>query len=56
MIRLVDLNEGYIIKYLEGPKSGVFTIKKIIHPKYGECLLSQGYEGDQIKLYSFQAK
>jgi WD40 repeat protein len=54
MIRLVDIKEGYIIKYLEGPKSGIFTIKKIIHPKFGECLLSQGYEGDQIKLYSFQ--
>ena len=54
LIRLVDIKEGYIVKYLEGPKSGVFCIKKINHPKYGECLLSQGYEGDQIKLYSFQ--
>ena len=54
LIRLVDIKEGYIVKYLEDPKSGVFSIKKINHPKYGECLLSQGYEGDQIKLYSIQ--
>ena len=50
-IRLIDLKDGFIVKYLEGPKSGVFTVKKINHPKFGECLLSQGYEGDQIKLY-----
>ena len=55
MIRLVDIKEGYILKYMEGPKSGIFTIKKIIHPNYGECLLSQGYEGDQIKMYSYQS-
>lgn len=50
-IRLIDLKDGFIVKYLDGPKSGVFTVKKINHPKFGECLLSQGYEGDQIKLY-----
>ena len=50
-IRLIDLKEGFIIKNLDGPKSGVFTIKKIYHSKFGECLLSQGYEGDQIKIY-----
>ena len=54
-IRLVDIKDRYIIKYLEGPNSGVFTIKKINHPNFGECLLSQGYEGDQIKMYSYQS-
>ena len=51
IIRLIELKEGLIVKYLEGHKSGIFSIKKISHPKYGECLLSQGYEGDQIKLW-----
>jgi len=50
-IILVDIKIGYIAKYLEGPKSGIFTIKKIYHSKYGECLISQGYDMDQIKLY-----
>ena len=28
----------------------IITIKKIIHPIYGECLLSQGLRNNQIKL------
>ena len=51
IIKLVDLSKGLIVKNLEGHKSGIFTIKKLIHPKLGECLLSQGYEDDQIKLW-----
>ena len=51
IIRLVELKEGLIVKYLEGHNSGIFTIKKIKHPKYGDCLISQGYEGDQIRLW-----
>ena len=39
-------------KNLEGHNSGIFTIKKIEHPKLGKCLISQGYEDDQIKLWT----
>ena len=51
IIKLVNLTQGIIEKKLEGHYSGIFTIQKIKHPKFGECLLSQGYENDQIKMW-----
>ena len=50
-IKLINLSKGIIEKVLDGHNSGIFTIKKIIHPYLGECILSQGYENDQIKLW-----
>jgi len=40
-----------IIKSLIGHNNEVITIKKIIHPLFGECMISQGLEKDQIKLW-----
>jgi WD40 repeat protein len=51
IIRLIQIREGLIVKYLEGHQHGIFSMKKISIPKYGECLLSQGYDIDQIKLW-----
>ena len=51
MIKLVNLKTGEIIKDLIGHNNYILDIQKIIHPKYGECLLSQGYQDDQIKLW-----
>ena len=51
-IKLVDLKDGLIIKSLTGHNQTVLTIKKIKHQKYGECLISQGYMDDQIKLWN----
>ena len=45
-IRLININNGEIIKSLSGHREEIATIKKIIHPKYGECLVSYG--GDII--------
>ena len=56
IIKLVNLKEGIIERNLEGHNSGIFTIKKITHPEFGECLLSQGYEEDQIKFWVNQGK
>ena len=50
-IKLINLSKGIIENVLDGHNSGIFTIKKIIHPYLGECILSQGYENDQIKLW-----
>ena len=50
-IKLISLINGNIIKNLKGHSDSVITVKKIIHPTYGECLLSQGNENDQIKLW-----
>ena len=51
-IKLVEISEGKITKKLNGHSNSVTTIKKIFHPKYGECLISQGYENNQIKLWA----
>ena len=50
-IKLIELKNGNIIKTLSGHNSEVITIKKIIHPIYGECIISQGRGNGQIKLW-----
>ena len=50
-IKLIDLNNGEIIKELKGHNNKVLSIKSIIHPKYGKCLISQGADNDPIKLW-----
>ena len=34
-----------------GHDQKITAIKKFNHPKYGECLLSQGYQEESIKLW-----
>ena len=53
-IRLINLENGYVYQKLLGHKEKVLTLKTIIHHKYGECLLSQGYRDDQIKLWKYK--
>jgi len=50
-IKLVELKNGIIIKSLTGYNNEVCTIKKIEHPTFGECIITQGWENDQIKLW-----
>ena len=40
-----------IEKVLKEHNKEILTIKKIVHPKFGECLVSQGWDNDQIKLW-----
>ena len=49
-IKLIDLKAGVIIKELRAHKKMVCTIKKIIHPIFGECLISQGFRKERILL------
>ena len=51
IIKLVDLNNGLIVKSLNGHNDSVLTIRKVNIEQYGECLISQGYKKDQIKLW-----
>ena len=51
-IKLVGLNKNQIINSLKGHDNRVLTVKKIIHPLYGNCLISQGYKNDSIILWS----
>jgi len=50
-IYLLELKNGLIVKTLNGHNLFVCGIKKIIHPKYGECLISQNSWESQIKLW-----
>ena len=53
-IKLIELNSGKIIKELKGHNKTVITIKRINHPEYGECLLSQGRLDGKIRLWIFK--
>lgn len=50
-IKLLDLNNGTIIQSLKVSNDWISTIKKFNHPKYGKCLILQGYEKNQIKIF-----
>ena len=51
-IKLMDLKNKTIIKTLYGLKNDdISCIKKIVHPLYGECLISQGTNNGKIKLW-----
>ena len=50
-IKLIDLKNHKIEKVLKEHNKEILTIKKIVHPKFGECLVSQGWDNDQIKLW-----
>ena len=50
-IYLLELKNGLIVKTLNGHNLHVNGIKKLIHPKYGECLISQNSWESQIKLW-----
>ena len=51
IVRLVDIKKKIIVKNLYGHINKVITLAKIIHPKYGECLISQAFKKDKIKLW-----
>jgi len=50
-IKLVDFKNYAFIKSFKGHNNEVCTLKKIIHPMYGECLISQGLFNEQIKMW-----
>ena len=50
VIKLVDIKNKLIINNLIGHTNNSLTIKKINHPIYGKCLVSQGFD-NIIKLW-----
>ena len=50
-IKLIDLEKKLIIKSLKSHSNKVLTVKKIIHPKYGECIISQNWEYSSILIH-----
>jgi len=51
-IKIVEIKKKLIVKSLTGHNNYVTTIKKIIHPEYGECLISQNWVESEIKLWT----
>ena len=51
LIKLIDLRLNKVIKNFSGHEDNVTTIRKISHPKYGECLISKGGYKDKFKLW-----
>ena len=54
-VKLIDLENELIIKSLTTHDDIVITVKKIIHPKYGECLISQNWGKSKIKLWTLNS-
>ena len=54
-VKLYDLTQGKFIKSLKGHTSTVCSIEKVVHPKYGECLISQGLDG-KLKMWTYSEK
>jgi len=52
-LNLLNLNEGIIINKIAIDNNNLTSIKKIDHPNHGECLISQGFKKDGIKLWIF---
>ena len=50
-IKLVEIKSGKIIKNYSGDNNYALTIKKVTLPKLGECLISQGWKNEQIKIW-----
>lgn len=53
-IKLIDLKKEKIIQSLFGHNNRVLHIEKINLNKYGDCLISQGYQNDQIRIWSYK--
>ena len=51
-IKLIDIKSGKIVNNLIGCNNYVLTLKKIFFPKYGECLVSQGWKNEPIQLWT----
>ena len=48
---LIELRFGETLRILNENKGRLLTIKKINHPQYGQCIITQSNEKSQIKLW-----
>ena len=53
-IKLINLENFQICESFNGHKDKVFTVKKIKHPKFGNCIISQALNDENIKLWNLQ--
>ena len=50
-IRIIELGNNQVIQEITEYSKDIICIKKIKHPKNGECILTQGLDEGQIKLF-----
>ena len=55
-IKYINSENKNIIQSLTGHNNYVISVKKIDHPLYEKCLISQGWKNGQIKIWSFKGK
>ena len=53
-IKIFDLKKGDIINDELYHQSRICSIKKLMHPLYGECIISQGWLSEPIKLWAIK--
>ena len=51
-IKLLRLNDGKVVHNIMSNYTRIIYLQKIRHPMYGECLISQGYDNECIKLWT----
>ena len=51
---MININNGEILKNIEGFKNWVCTICGFSHIKYGSCLIAQSIKDEQIKLFQIK--
>ena len=55
-IKLIDIKRKTIIKNYKGHNNRVVSIKKIYHPQYGDCLISQNLLIGKLKIWCIKKK
>jgi WD40 repeat protein len=50
-LKAVDIENEKVVNSLFGHSNNILTIKTVIHPFYGECIISQELYSGQIKLW-----
>ena len=50
-MQVIDIENEEVVNTLIGHTNNIITIKTLIHPIYGECILSQELYTGQIKLW-----
>ena len=55
-LKLINIKSEEVVKTLRGHTNEIVTLKKFVHPIYGECLLSQDREDYNIKIWKIENK
>ena len=51
-IKLINLENFRTYNSLSGHQNNVSSFKIIIHPKFGKCIISQGHNNEQIRIWT----